>query len=166
VIVGGAAVVGATGLAVYAALVASRLGVVLAIVGGIAAAVLIAALLLRLTPLITAALAILGAEYALLFVVRGDTIDVRAPLYGAAFLVTAELAFAALERRAGRPEPMLAARRAATLVAVALGGVLAGLVVLAAAATPLNGGVALEAVGVVAAVGLLVALGRVAVRSR
>jgi hypothetical protein len=61
---------------------------------------------------------------------------------------------------------MLAARRAATLVAVALGGVLAGLVVLAAAATPLNGGVALEAVGVVAAVGLLVALGRVAVRSR
>ena len=156
----------AAGLAVYAAVVASRLGVVLAIVGGIAIGVLVAALLLRFPPLITAALALLGAEYAVLFVVRGDTIDVRAPLYGAVFLITAELAFAALERRAGKPEPILAARRATTLAVVALGGVLMGLVVLAAAATPLNGGVALEAVGVVAAVGLLVALGRVAVRSR
>jgi hypothetical protein len=61
---------------------------------------------------------------------------------------------------------MLAARRAATLVLVALGGVVTGLIVLAAAASPLDGGVALEAVGVAAAVGLLVGLGRVAVRSR
>jgi hypothetical protein len=146
--------------------VADRLGGFLAIVGGSAVGVLVAALLLRLPPLITVALALLGAEYALLFVVRGDTIDVRAPLYAAAFLVTAELAFAALERRAGTPEPLLAARRAAALVVVALGGVLTGLVVLAAAAVPLDGGVALEAVGVVAAVGLLAALGRIAVRSR
>lgn len=158
--------VAAAGLAVYAAVVATRLGAVLAVVGGIAVGVLVAALVLRLPPLITAALALLGAEYALLFVVRGDTIDVRAPLYGAAFLVTAELAFAAVERRAGRSEPMLAARRAATLVLVALGGVVTGLIVLAAAASPLEGGVALEAVGVAAAVGLLVGLGRVAVRSR
>jgi hypothetical protein len=151
---------------VYAAVVASRLGVVLAIVGGVAVGVLVVGLLLRFPPLITTALALLGAEYAVLFVVRGDTVDVRAPLYGAAFLVTAELAFGALELRAGRSEPMLAPRRAAMLVLVAAGSVVTGLIVLAAAATPLDGGVALEAIGVVAAVGLLVALGRVAVRSR
>lgn len=150
----------------YAAVVASRLGVVLAIVGGVAVGVLVVGLLLRFPPLITTALALLGAEYAVLFVVRGDTVDVRAPLYGAAFLVTAELAFGALELRAGRSEPMLAPRRAAMLVLVAVGSVVTGLIVLAAAATPLDGGVALEAIGVVAAVGLLVALGRVAVRSR
>jgi hypothetical protein len=151
---------------VYAAVTASRLGAVVAIVGGLAVGVLAAALILRFPPLITAGLALLGAEYAVLFVLRGDTIDIRAPLYGAALLVIAELAFAAVELRAGRAEPALAARRAATLVLVAVGAVVVGLVVLAAAATPLDGGVGLEAVGVAAAVVLLVALGRVAVRSR
>jgi hypothetical protein len=153
------------GLAVYAAVISARLGVVLAIVGALGVAVLVAALLLRLPALITPALALLGAEYAVLFVVRGDTIDVRSPLYGAGFLVAAELAFASVERRAGRAEPVLVARRAATLVLVAVGGMVTGLVVLAAAAAPLAGGVGLEAVGVVAAVALLVSLGRVAVRS-
>jgi hypothetical protein len=151
---------------VYAAVTASRIEVVVAIVGALAVGVLAAALILRFSPLITAGLALLGAEYAVLFVLRGDTIDVRAPLYGAAFLIVAELAFAAVELRAGRAEPALAARRAATLVLVAVGAVVAGLIVLAAAAAPLEGGVGLEAVGVAAAVVLLVALGRVAVRSR
>jgi hypothetical protein len=128
--------------------------------------VLAVALALSLPALITGALALLGAEYAVLFVVHGDAIDVRAPLYGAGFLITAELAFGAVERRAGRAEPVLAARRVAMLVLVALGSIVAGLVVLAAAATPLEGGVALEAFGVAAALMLLVALGRVAVRSR
>ena len=108
--------------------------------------------MLRLPALVTPALALLGAEYAGLFVVRGDTLDVRAPLYGAAFLVVAELAFAALELRAGTPEPGLVARRAAVLVGAAAGGVDRRTVVLAAAAAPLDGGVALEAVGIVAAV--------------
>ena len=124
------------------------------------------ALPLRVPPLIAPAFALLGAEYAVLFVVRGDSVDVRAPLYGAAFLITAELAFGAVDLRAGKSEPVLAARRAAMLVLVALGCVVTGLIVIAAAATPLDGGVGLEAVGVAAAVALLVALGRVAVRSR
>ncbi|MGE5273083.1 MAG: hypothetical protein ACM3QU_04820 [Verrucomicrobiota bacterium] len=147
-------------------MVAPRLAAVLAIVGSIGVGLLVAALVLRAPPLIAPGLALLGAEYAVLVFVRGDTIDVRAPLYGAAFLVTAELAFGAVELRAGAPEPMLAARRAAMLVLVALGSIVTGLIVLAAASTPLEGGVGLEAVGVAAAVALLVALGRVAVRSR
>jgi len=124
------------------------------------------ALLLRFPPLIAPGLGLLGVEYAGLFVVRGDTIDVRAPLYGAAFVVVAELAFGAVEFRAGKPEPVLAVRRAAALVLLALGSIVVGLVVLAAAATPLEGGVGLEAVGVAAAVALIIGLGRVAVRSR
>jgi hypothetical protein len=151
---------------VYAAVVAERLGGLLAIIGAAGVAVLAAALAIHMPALVVPALALLGAEYAALFVVRDDTLDVRAPLYGAGFLVVAELTFAALELRAGKPEPGLLARRAAMLVAVAAASVLAGLVVLAAAAVPLDGGVGLEAVGVAAAVALVLALGRAAVRSR
>jgi hypothetical protein len=160
------AVAGAAGLTAYAAVDASRLGGLLAIVGALGVAVLVVALVVRIPALVTAALALLGAEYAGLFLVRGDTIDVRAPLYGAAFLVVAELAFAALELRAGTPEQGLVARRAAVLVGAAAAAVLVGLVVLAAAATPLDGGLGLEAVGIAAAVVLVAALGRAAARSR
>lgn len=97
---------------------------------------------------------------------RGDAVDTRAPVYGACFLAVAELAYAALELRAGAPDPGLTARRIVTLAGLALGSVLVGTVVLAAASAPLDGGVGLEAVGVAAAVGLLVGLGRMAVRSR
>ena len=107
-----------------------------------------------------------GPSTRRLFVVRGDTLDVRAPLYGAAFLVVAELSFAALELRAGRPEPGLVPRRVGDARRAAAAGVIVGLVVLAAAATPLNGGLGLEAAGIVAAVVLVAALGRAAVRSR
>jgi hypothetical protein len=160
------AAAGAAGLAAYAAVVADRLGGLLVLIGAVGVAVLVAALVRRLPALVAPALALLGAEYACLFLVRGDTLDARAPLYGAAFLVVAELSFAALELRAGTPEPGLVPRRVAVLVAAAAGGVLVGMVVLAAAATPLDGGLALEAVGVAAAVALVAALGRTAVRSR
>ena len=158
-----AAVAGAAGLTTYAAVVATRLGGLLAMVG---VAVLAAALVLRLPALVMPGLALLGAEYAGLFLVRGDTLDVRAPLYGAAFLVVAELTFAAIELRAGTPEAGLVPRRAAWLVGAAAAGVVVGLVVLAAAAAPLDGGLGLEAVGIAAAVVLVAALGRAAVRSR
>lgn len=127
--------------------------------------VLAAALALRTPGLIAPAVVLLGGEYAGLFLVRTGTVDVRAPLYGALFLLVAELAFAALELRAGTPDPGLLARRAAILAALALGGVLLGAVVLAAATLPVRGGLALEAVGVAAAVGLLVLLGRLAART-
>jgi hypothetical protein len=116
--------------------------------------------------LVGPALVVLGGECAGLFLVRNETVDVRAPLYGVGLLLVAELAFAALELRAGKPEPGLLARRAALVAVVALGGVLAGTVVLAAANVPVEGGVGLEAVGVVAAVGALLLLGRLAARPR
>jgi hypothetical protein len=127
--------------------------------------VLVAALALRLPGLIAPALVLLGGEYAGLFLVRQSTVDIRAPLYGAAFFLVAELAFAALELRAGAPDPGLVPRRAAILAALAVGGVVLGAVVLAAATLPLEGGLVLEAIGVTAAVGLLVLVGRLAVHT-
>ena len=148
-----------------AALAAPRLGLALGAAGIVAVAALAAALAVRLPGLIAPALVVLGAEYAALFVLREATVDVRAPLYGAGFLIVAELSFAAVELRAGTPDPGLLPRRAAALTALALGGIVLGAVVLAAASVPLHGGIALEAVGVGAAVGLLLVLGRLAVRS-
>jgi len=75
-----AAVAGAAGLTTYAAVVATRLGGLLAMIGVVGVAVLAAALVLRLPALVMPGLALLGAEYAGLFLVRGDTLDVRAAL--------------------------------------------------------------------------------------
>jgi hypothetical protein len=161
---GTAAVTGAAALAVYAALVTPRLGWLLGATGGAGVLVLAVALSLRLPTFVAAAFVLLGGEYAGLFLAT-DAIDIRAPLYGALFFVAAELAFAAVELRAGKPERGLRARRAAAVVAVALGGVVLGAVVLAAATVPVGGGLALEAIGVVAAVALLTMLGRLAVRT-
>ena len=87
--------------------------------------------------------------------------DQRAPLYGAGFLVVAELAFAAMERRApGTRE--LALFRVIVIAALGVTAVALGALVLAFAAIPAGGGVALHAVGVVAAVGLVLLLGRLA----
>jgi hypothetical protein len=153
-------------LAAFGALAAERLEWLLAGTGAVGVLGLAAALVLRLPGLVAPALVVLGGEYAGLFLVRNETVDVRAPLYGVGLLLVAELAFAALELRAGKAEPGLLARRAALVAALALGGVLAGAVVLAAATVPLEGGVGLEAVGVVAAVGALLLLGRLAARGR
>jgi len=157
-------VAGAAALAVYAALTADRLGGLLGALGAGASLVLAAALVLRHSGLIAPALVLLGGEYAGLFLVRRGTVDIRSPLEGAAFFLVAELAFAALELRAGRPEPGLLPRRAAAAAGLAVGGIVVGAIALAAAAAPLEGGLALEALGVAAAVALLVLLGRLAVR--
>jgi hypothetical protein len=144
---------------------ADRLGALLGALGGAGTLVLAAALGLRQQALIAPALALLGGEYAALFLARPGTVDVQAPLEGAAFFFVAELAFAALELRAGRPEPGLFARRVASVAWLALGGIVLGAVALAAATLPLDGGLALEALGVAAAVALLAFLGRLAVRA-
>ena len=59
-----AAVAGAAGLTTYAAVVATRLGGLLAMIGVVGVAVLAAALVLRLPALVMPGLALLGAEYA------------------------------------------------------------------------------------------------------
>jgi hypothetical protein len=162
---GTAAVLAAAALATHGAVDAERLRWLLAAGGAAATVALAVAIVLRAPRLAVAGLVLLGAEYAGFFLVRGSTIDQRAPLYGAGFLVVAELAFAAMERRApGTRE--LALFRIIALVALAVAAVALGAAVLAVAALPAGGGVALHAVGVAAAVALVVLLGRLALRAQ
>jgi hypothetical protein len=104
-------------------------------------------------------LAGVGACYAVFVSLRTGTADPRAPIVCGAFFAAAELAFWSIERRAGRSERRVVLRRLVLVVLGALGAALVGalLLVLAAGA---NGGVGLEAIGVLAAV---LALGLVAV---
>jgi hypothetical protein len=155
---------GAGALGAYAALDAERLGALLGAGGAAATVALVFASLLRRPRLAVGGLVLLGAEYAGYFLVRGATVDQRAPIYGAAFLGVAELTFTAMERRApGSPE--LALFRVIAIAGLAVAAVALGTLVLAFAAIPAGGGVALHAVGVVAAVGLVLLLGRIALRS-
>ena len=152
---GASAVAGAALLAAFGALTAERLHWLLGGIGCAGVLVLLAALMLRMPALVMPALVLLGGEYAGVFLVRNDTVDVRAPLYGVGLLLLPD----SPSRRSncgGKARAGLLAQRAALLAILALGGVMAGAAVLAAATVPLQGGVALEAVGVVAAVGALV----------
>jgi hypothetical protein len=154
----------AAALGAYAAVEAERLRGLLAAGGAAATVALTFASALRRPKLAVVGLVLLGAEYAGLFLVRGSTIDQRAPLYGAGFLVVAELAFTAMERRApGSRE--LALHRVIGLAALAVAAVALGTLVLALAAVPAGGGIALHAVGVVAVVALVLLLGRLALRT-
>lgn len=102
-------------------------------------------------------LAALGAEYTVLFVAEGGALDQFTPVYAAGFMLVAELGFWSIEPRipawseAAVAEWRLA-RLAGTCVAAA---VLAALALLAAAAATGTGGLALESLGVVAAIGSL-----------
>ena len=103
-------------------------------------------------------LALLGADYAVLFVAEGGALDQFTPAYAAGFMLVAELGFWSIESRipawteAAVAEWRLA-RIGGTCIAAA---VLAALALVAAAAANGTGGLALESLGVVAALGSLV----------
>jgi hypothetical protein len=87
---------------------------------------------------------------------EGRALDEAAPLYAAAFVLVAELAFWSLEPRVPAwTEPGLLLRRLAYIVLVCVGAVLLAGAVLVVAAGSSGGGVALEAIGVAASVGVL-----------
>jgi hypothetical protein len=153
----------AAGLALQPALAADRRVWIVAVAGVAGVAMLICALALRRPTLLAWSLAVLGGEYAVWLTERGGSVDTRSPLYAAGFVLVAELAYDSLGAGSVRAQPELHARRALHLVALATGAIVAGTVVLAAAAVPAGGGVALTAVGVAAAtltLLLVVRLGR------
>jgi hypothetical protein len=112
----------------------------------------------RWGPALSWGLAALGAEYGVHFSERG-TLDEVTPLYAAAFLLTAELAFWSIEPRVPAwSEASVAARRFAFLIGTCAGAAALAAVVLVLAAASGGGGVALEAVGVAAVIGSLILL--------
>lgn len=98
--------------------------------------------------------AMFGAEYAVYLRLRGGAVDPRAPLVAAALLVAAELAFGAIAAEGGVRERSLLVSELVALLAAALATVAVAALVLVAAGSA-RSGVALEALGAAAAVGVL-----------
>ena len=137
--------------------------VVLVVALGVAALLaLLLGLLVGWTALVPWSLALCGAEYAAFLVIRGESIDAYAPLYGAGLLLVAELAHWALEPETSGAEPGLLSRRVSLVAATCLtaGGV--GGLVLSVSELVVHGGLVLEAFGVAAAVAALLLLARMA----
>jgi hypothetical protein len=129
-------------------------------------AALAAGLVLRRSVLLVWGLAVLGANYAVWLALGTHALDQRIPVVGAGLLLAAELAFESLEPEVDRVEAPAVLARLITLVVFLLGAFAAGALVLAVASIPLRGGVALTAVGAVAAVLVLGLITRLAVERR
>jgi len=156
----------AAGLAAYPPLAASRFPWLHAgiAIGGFA--LLAAGLVLRRSVFFMWAIAVLGANYAVWLTLGAHELDQRVPVVGAGMLLAAEIAFDSLEPEVGRVEAATVLARAIVLVVVVLGSVAAGALVLAAASVPLNGGVAITALGAIAAVLVLALITRLAAERR
>jgi hypothetical protein len=126
-------------------------------VGGAAVFLLVVGLALGRTAAVPWAIAGLGVAYAA--TLEGDDLDGRVPLYAAGVLLTAELAYWSLQLRQGaRDEPGMALLRAIVLLIAAAVALVAGTMLVAVAHVPLRGGLAVEAIGLAAAIGALALL--------
>jgi hypothetical protein len=131
---------------VYPAAATGRDVLVVVGIGAAASALTAVGLLFRWWLVLAWGFAAFGAEYAVFLRLRGGAVDVRAPLVAAALLVVAELAFESVAPESGARER--------SLLAAALGTVAVGALVLVVAGSE-RSGIALEAVGALAAVGVL-----------
>lgn len=136
----------------YPALESESRRLLLALAAAAAVVALSGALLGRWPALIPIALTISGGAYAGLLGGSGQ-IDLGATtaLYAGGLLLVAELAYAALEPEAARDDRGLLLHRIGDLLVVVAGAVFASALVLVASEADLAGGLAWEAVGVVAA---------------
>jgi hypothetical protein len=121
-------------------------------------------LALRRSSALAAGIAILGAEQATRLALTSNAADAWTPVYAIGFLFAAELAWWSIEPRvAAWADPFLVLWRFGTIALMCAGGGFLSALVVAAAGAPIEGGVGLELVGVIAATG---ALALVAVVSR
>lgn len=139
------------GLAVYPVAAGHRQVLVVLALGGAACAVAALGLAIRRWFVLAWAFALFGAEYAVFLRLRPDAVDVRAPLVAAGLLVVAELGFSAVGPEGGRAERPLVVAEILWICGGAFATVLAGGVLLVASGSA-TAGVALEAVGALAAV--------------
>ncbi len=109
---------------------------------------------------IAGSIALLGAAYALVLVIDAPPLDDRAAVVGGLLLALGELGYLSVEARSGvGEEPGSATGRVAFVAILTLGAVAVGGAMLALVDLLRTGGLAIEAIGVVAAagaVGLLV----------
>jgi hypothetical protein len=119
----------------------------------------------RWPSLIGWALALFGAEYAVFLMLRGGSVDSRAPFVAAGLVIVAELSFAAVGRSSGRTESAVVVRSALAVAGAAAGAAIIGGVVLVAAGS-VGSGLAFEAIAVAAATVAVAVVLRIAARTR
>ena len=121
-------------------------------------------LVLRWSSPLAAGIGVLGAEQATRLALTSNGVDPWTPVYAIGFLFAAELAWWSIEPRvAAWADPFLTLWRLGAIALMCAGGGFLSAIVVAAAGAPLQGGVGLELVGVIAAAG---AVALVAVVSR
>jgi hypothetical protein len=163
---GAAALSACGGLTAWAAAAAGSGGPVVAPVGVFGAALLAVGLLGRWPSLLPWAIAFLGAQYAVSLLIRGGSIDELAPLYAAALVLVAELAYWALEERPARGGTSVLLGRLAALATLAFGAAATGAAVLVASEGGAGSGLELKILGIVAAAMTLGLLTTIAWRAR
>jgi hypothetical protein len=141
------------------ALRADNLGAALSAAGALAVALLLLGLVFSWSGPIPWAYACAGAGYAGFLFVRTGGIDAIAPLYGAALLLSAELAYWSLEPVI---HGSLRERRAYLIAGACLAGGGIGGMILTFAEVSVRGGLGLEILGVAAAVAALALIARLA----
>jgi hypothetical protein len=153
------------GVLAYSATAGDRLPQVVAGVGALGWTIAALALAGRWPSLLPWGLVGVGAGYTVFLGLRSGSVDARAPVVAAALFAAAELAFWSVEPREGPSERAVLVRRLALVAGGALGTALVGalLLVLVAGA---SGGLALEAIGVLAAVLTLAIVAVLAARAR
>jgi hypothetical protein len=109
-------------------------------------------------------LAGLGAEYAVFLRLRTGPIDSRAPFVAAGLVLAAELVYRSVAQFDGRREAALLLAWASRAVALFVGTLVVGEVVLLAAGS-VRSGIGLEVLGVAAAVVALAFVARIAASS-
>ena len=153
------------GVVAYSVAAGSRLPEVVAGVGALGLLLVALSLAGRWPSLLPLGLAGVGAAYAVYLSLRSGTIDPRAPVVAAALFAAAELAYWSIERQEGRAERAVLVRRTTFVLAGALGtAILASVLLIVAGGA--GGGLALEALGVVAAVALLAVIAFLSTRPR
>ena len=131
-------------------------------VGAVGVGLVVASIVLGRPVLVAWSVALLGAEYAAWLSLDEGGTNTRAPLVAAGLVLVAELGYEAQTPPAGEVEPEVLLRRLVLLAGVALGAIALGALVLGIASVSLTGGVALTAIGAVAAVLALVVVWRIA----
>lgn len=145
----------------YPAAAADRGVLVVVGIGVAACALAVVGLAFRWWLVLAWGFAAFGAEYAVSLRLRGGGVDAGAPLVAAALLVAAELAFDSVAPEGGARERSLVASELVALLAAAVVTVAVAALVLVVAGSA-RSGVALEAVGAVAAVGVVATVVRAA----
>jgi hypothetical protein len=150
---------------VYPAAAGDRLVPLVAVVGIVGWLLVGLGLMIRKPALLAWGLAGFGAEYAIFLRLRGGSVDSRASFIAAGLLLAAELAFLSVGGvLAGADRPLIIRTAAGIAAAVASAALLADLLLVASGSA--NAGLALEAIGVGAAVLTVALVVRLAARSR